>query len=102
MGKIGRAVKRVHVPAKFGVVVLAEAFLGCYCVRGKIFCETVNDGLLAAFVGLRDKVNVTFVFDFRRARVFFAKNLSGFVSGFERYFEIGFQVFRQINSRRNE
>ena len=102
MREIRRPVERVYVPAKFGVVIFAEAFLGGNRVRGEIFCEAVHDCLFAAFVRLGDEVNVAFVFDFRRLRVFFAENFSGFASGFECYFEIGFQVFRQTRLPRKE
>ena len=37
MGKVGRAVERVHVPAKFGFMILAEAFFGGDGVGRKVF-----------------------------------------------------------------
>lgn len=46
--------------------------------------------MLAALVGLGDEVDIAFVFDFRRASVFFTEDFSGFASGFDGDFEVGF------------
>ena len=42
-----------------------------------------------------DEVDVTFVFDFGRARVLFAEDFACFESGFDGNFVIGFQIVRQ-------
>src|SRR5262249_15244826 len=81
--EIGGAVERINVPAVFGVVVFAQAFFGGNSVRWEIFAEALDDGLFAAFVSLRNEVDVAFVFDFGRAREFFAQDFAGFPSGFE-------------------
>ena len=51
--------------------------------------------MLAALVGLGAEVDVTFVFDFGRARVLFAENFSGLESCFDGNFVVGFQIVRQ-------
>jgi len=51
--------------------------------------------LFAAFVSLRNEVDVALVFDFRRASVFFTKNLSSFESGFNCNVKIVLQILRQ-------
>ena len=52
--------------------------------------------MFAALVGLGDEVHVAFVFDFRRASEFFAKDFSGFESGLNSDIQIGFQIVRQM------
>ena len=59
-------------------------------MRRKIFRQLVDDRSFAAFVGLRDKIDVAFVFDFRRARIFFAEDFAGFACGLNRDLEISF------------
>jgi hypothetical protein len=44
---------------------------------------------------LCDQVDVAFVFDFGGARVLFAEDFSGFASGFDGDFEVGFQIVGQ-------
>src|SRR5882724_3451177 len=100
VGEIGGSVERVNVPAIFGVVVTAETFFGGDGVGGKIFGEAIDDGLLTAFVGLRDEVDVTFVFYFRRAGELFAENFSGFESGFDGDVEERFCVIGQSGLQR--
>ncbi|HLZ13580.1 MAG TPA: hypothetical protein VKP58_13420 [Candidatus Acidoferrum sp.] len=95
VGEIGGAVERVDVPAIFGVVVVAKAFFGGDGVRGKIFREAIDDGAFAALVGLRDEVDVAFVFDLGGTGEFFAKNFAGFEGGIDGDFEKGFWGFRQ-------
>jgi len=51
---------------------------------------------------LRDKVDVTFVLNFRRTCVFFAKDLPGFESGFDCYVKIGFEIFWQKTAPEKE
>ena len=84
------------MPAKFSVVILAEAFFGSDGMRRKIFGKAGDDGLLAALVRLRDEVDVSFVLDFRRSCEFFAKDFSGFEGGVEGDFKIIFQIVRQM------
>lgn len=100
MSEICGAVERIDVPAIFGVVITAEALFGGDGVGGEIFGEAIDDGLFAAFVGLRDEVDVTFVFYFWRAGVLFAENFPGFESGFDGDFVIGFQNVWQERLRR--
>jgi len=100
MSEICGAVERVDVPAIFCVVINAETLFGGDGVSGEIFGEAIDDGLFAAFVGLRDEVDVTFVFYFGRAGVLFAENFSGFESGFDGDFVIGFQNVWQERLRR--
>ncbi len=88
------------MPAIFGVVIAAETLFGGDGVRGEIFGETIDDGLFAAFVGLRDEVDVTFVLYFRRAGVLFAENFSSFESGFDGDFEKSFCVIGQSKLQR--
>jgi hypothetical protein len=102
VGEIGGSVERVDVPAIFGVVITAETLFGGDGVRGKMFREAIDDSLFTAFVGLRDEVDVTFVFYFRRARVLFAENFPGFESGFDGNVIIGFQRVRQERLRREK
>ena len=96
MSEIRCAIERVHVPAKFGVAVLDQAFFRGDGMSWKMFCKASNDGLFAALVGLGDKVNVAFVFDFRRAGEFFAKDFPGFESGCDGDFQIILQIVRQM------
>ena len=102
VGEISGSVERVDVPAIFGVVITAEPLFGGDGVRGEIFRKAVNDGLFAAFVGLRDEVYVAFVFYFGRAGVLFAENFSSFESDFDGDFEIGFQRVGQERLRRKK
>jgi len=57
--------------------------------------------LFAALVGLRDEVNLAFIFDFRRTCVFFANDFSGFKSSFDSYVKVGFQIFWQKRLPKN-
>ena len=45
--------------------------------------------MFAAPVRLRDEIDVAFVFDLRRARVFFSENFTGFESGPDGNVQIG-------------
>ena len=69
-------------------------------MRGEIFGKAVDDGLFAALVGLRDEVDIAFVFDLRRTGVLFAENFSGFESGFDGDFEKSFCVIGQSRLQR--
>ena len=100
VGEIRGSVEWVDMPAIFGVVITAETFFCGDGVGGEIFGEAIDDGLLTAFVGLRDEVDVTFVFYFRRAGVLFAENFSGFESGFDGDFEKSFCVIGQSRLQR--
>ena len=93
-------VEWVDMPAIFGVVITAETFFCGDGVGGEIFGEAIDDGLFAAFVGLRDEIDVTLVFYFRRAGKLFAKNFSGFESGFDGDFEKTFCVIGQSGLQR--
>ena len=95
VGEIRGSVERVDVPAIFGVVIAAETFFGGDGVGREIFGEAIDDGLFAAFVGLRDEIYVAFVLYFRRAGVLFAENFSSFESGFDGDFEKSFCVIGQ-------
>jgi len=102
VGEISGSVERVDVPAIFGVVITAETLFGGDGVRGEIFGEAVNDGLFTAFVGLRDEVDVAFVFYFGRAGVLFTENFSSCESGFDGNVVIGFQRVGQERLRRKK
>ena len=102
VGKVGSSVERVNVPAVFGIVITAETLFGGDGVRGEIFGEAVNDGLFTAFVGLRDEVDVAFVFYFGRAGVLFTENFSSCESGFDGNVVIGFQRVGQERLRRKK
>ena len=84
MGEVGGAVKRIDVPTKFGIAIVAGAFFGGDGVSRKIFLEADDDGPLAALVRLGDQINVTFVVNVRRKRILLAQNLAGFKCGFNR------------------
>ena len=98
--EIRGAVEWVNVPAIFGVVITAETLFGGDGVGGEIFGEAIDDGLFTAFVGLRDEIDVTFVFYFRRAGELFAENFSGFESGFDGGVEERFCVIGQSGLQR--
>ena len=100
VGEIRGSVERVHMPAIFGVVVTAETLFGGDSVGWKIFGEAIDDCLFTAFVGLRDEIDVTFVFYFRRAGELFAEDFSGFEGGFDGDFEKGFCVIGQSGLQR--
>jgi len=98
--EIRGAVEWVDMPAIFGVVIAAETLFCGNGVGGEIFGKAIDDGLFTAFVGLGDEVDVTLVFYFRRAGVFFAENFSGFEGGFDGDFEKGFWVIGQSGLQR--
>ena len=100
VGEIRGSVEWVHMPAIFGVVIAAETLFGGDGVGGEIFGEAIDDGLFTAFVGLRDEVDVAFVFYFRRAGVLFAENFSRFESGLDGDFEKSFCVIGQSRLQR--
>jgi len=98
--EIRGAVEWVDMPAIFGVVITAETLFCGDGVGGEIFGEAIDDGPFAAFVGLGNEVDVTFVFYLRWAGVLFAKNFSGFESGFDGDVEKSFCVIGQSGLQR--
>src|SRR6266705_2989289 len=73
VSEIGSAVERIHVPAKLrsrSAFVTRSFFRGNGVLR-EIFGEPGNDGLLGAFVGLRDQIHfIALVADVHRPRKF--------------------------------
>jgi hypothetical protein len=88
--EIRGAVERVHVPAKFRGAIVTSALFRSDGVVGEIFGNPFDDGALRALVGLGDEVGFPFVGNVRRTMELFAKDLSGFLSNFDRSFEIVF------------
>jgi len=91
VGKICSAVERIDVPAKFGNGFVAEAFFGEDGMIGEIIGDLRDDGLLGAFVRLRDQVDFAFVSDLRRAGKLVAKNGTGLLGDFDGGLEIVFR-----------
>ncbi len=92
VGEIGRAVERIHVPAKLRSrsAFVTRSLFGRNGVLRKIFGEPGNDGLLGALVGLRDQVDFTaLVADVHRPGKFLDQDLPGFLGDFDGGFEIG-------------
>src|SRR5882672_596358 len=82
--EVGGAVERIDVPAEFGGAFLAGAFFGGDGMVREIFIEALDDGLLGAFVGLRDDIDlVAFVADVQRARQLFDEDLAGLLCDFD-------------------
>src|SRR5437868_6702896 len=70
------------MPAKFGAAHMAHAFFGGYAVLREQSRKPRHDSLLASPVRLSDEIDVAFISNFRRKRILFAKNFSGFERGF--------------------
>src|SRR5580765_4139942 len=84
MRKIGGAVERIDMPAKFGIAFVPGTFFCRDGMVGKIFRKAGDNSFFAATVRLSDQINVTFVTNVRRQGVFPAQNLAGFESSLNR------------------
>ena len=90
MGKIGRPIQRVHVPAKFRVAFVPGSLFRGDGVLWKIFCKARDNRFLGALIRLRDQVDVALIADLDGPVELFAQDFASFLGNFNGGIEVIF------------